>query len=45
MVDVRPVKTALLVCITGDRGLCGAYNNAIIKRVSFKPSSYVQRLT
>ena len=25
--SVRPVKTVLLVCITGDRGLCGGYNN------------------
>jgi hypothetical protein len=31
--DVRPVKTVLLVVLTGDRGLCGGYNNFIIKRV------------
>lgn len=31
--DVRPVKTVMLVCITGDRGLCGGYNNFIIKKV------------
>jgi F-type H+-transporting ATPase subunit gamma len=30
--DVRPVKTVLLVVLTGDRGLCGGYNNFIIKR-------------
>ena len=30
---VRPVKTVLLVCLTGDRGLCGGYNNFIIKKV------------
>lgn len=32
--DIRPVKTVLLVVLTGDRGLCGGYNNFIIKRVS-----------
>ncbi len=31
--EVRPVKTVLLVVLTGDRGLCGGYNNFIIKRV------------
>lgn len=31
--DVRPVKTVLLVVLTGDRGLCGGYNNFIIKKV------------
>lgn len=29
---VRPVKTVLLVVITGDRGLCGGYNNFILKK-------------
>jgi F-type H+-transporting ATPase subunit gamma len=32
LVTVRPVKTVLLVVITGDRGLCGGYNNFIIKK-------------
>lgn len=32
LVNVRPVKTVLLVCLTGDRGLCGGYNNFIIKK-------------
>lgn len=32
--EVRPVKSVLLVVLTGDRGLCGGYNNFIIKRVS-----------
>ena len=35
LVDVRPVKSVLLVCVTGDRGLCGGYNNNIIKRVKY----------
>jgi F-type H+-transporting ATPase subunit gamma len=30
--EVRPVKTVLLVVMTGDRGLCGGYNNFIIKK-------------
>ncbi|GLI63108.1 hypothetical protein VaNZ11_006012 [Volvox africanus] len=29
---VRPVKSVLLVILTGDRGLCGGYNNFIIKK-------------
>lgn len=32
--EVRPVKSVLLVVLTGDRGLCGGYNSFIIKRVS-----------
>lgn len=30
---IRPVKTVTLVLITGDRGLCGGYNNFAIKKV------------
>ena len=33
LLDVRPVKTILLVAVTGDRGLCGGYNNQVIKKV------------
>merc|ERR1712167_55386 len=29
---IRPVKTVLLVIITGDRGLCGGYNSYVIKK-------------
>ncbi len=29
--NIRPVKTVLLVVLTGDRGLCGGYNNFILK--------------
>jgi len=29
---VRPVKTVMLVCCTGDRGLCGGFNNFVIKK-------------
>lgn len=27
----RPVKTVALMVVSGERGLCGAYNNKIIK--------------
>lgn len=33
---VRPVKTVLLVVLTGDRGLCGGYNNFILKKVRIR---------
>jgi F-type H+-transporting ATPase subunit gamma len=29
---VRPVKKVLVVCCTGDRGLCGGFNNFVIKK-------------
>lgn len=29
---VRPVKKVCLVVVTGDRGLCGGFNNAILKK-------------
>merc|ERR1711985_114803 len=32
LTTIRPVKTVLLVVITGDRGLCGGYNNYVIKK-------------
>lgn len=32
LVAQRPVKSVALVVITGDRGLCGGYNNFVIKR-------------
>lgn len=33
--EIRPVKSVLLVVLSGDRGLCGGYNNFIIKKVRF----------
>jgi len=30
--SIRPVKTVMMVVITGDRGLCGGYNNFILKK-------------
>ncbi|WCJ20170.1 ATP synthase gamma chain chloroplastic [Euphorbia peplus] len=32
LTKVRPVKKVALVVITGDRGLCGGYNNSILKK-------------
>merc|ERR1719235_3077312 len=32
LTTIRPVKTVLLVVINGDRGLCGGYNNYVIKK-------------
>merc|ERR1719198_1456962 len=32
LTSIRPVKTVLLVLVTGDRGLCGGYNNFVIKK-------------
>merc|ERR1719183_2552659 len=32
LTTIRPVKTVLLVVITGDRGLCGGYNGYVIKK-------------
>ncbi|KAL7130282.1 hypothetical protein ABFS83_13G123800 [Erythranthe nasuta] len=32
LTKIRPVKKVALVVITGDRGLCGGYNNYIIKK-------------
>jgi len=34
----RPVKKVLLVCITGDRGLCGGYNTYAIKKAENRAS-------
>lgn len=32
LVAQRPVKSVALVIVTGDRGLCGGYNNFVIKK-------------
>merc|ERR1719235_2392301 len=32
LTTIRPVKSVMLVVITGDRGLCGGFNNYIIKK-------------
>lgn len=33
---VRPVKTVLLVVCTGDRGLCGGFNNFVVKQAEIR---------
>ncbi|KAK9917108.1 hypothetical protein WJX75_000962 [Coccomyxa subellipsoidea] len=43
LVNVRPVKTVLLVIVTGDRGLCGGYNNFVIKKAE-KRNAELQKL-
>ncbi|KAJ7963807.1 ATP synthase subunit gamma [Quillaja saponaria] len=32
LTNVRPVKKVALVVITGDRGLCGGFNNSVVKK-------------
>merc|ERR1712164_226978 len=32
LTSIRAISTVLLVVVTGDRGLCGGYNNYIIKK-------------
>jgi F0F1-type ATP synthase gamma subunit len=34
ILEVRDVKKVSLVLITGDRGLCGSYNSAVIKQTT-----------
>ena len=36
LLSKRKVETISLVCITADRGLCGGYNNNIIKKVELR---------
>ncbi|KAG6584090.1 ATP synthase gamma chain, chloroplastic, partial [Cucurbita argyrosperma subsp. sororia] len=38
LTKVRPVKKVALVVVTGDRGLCGGFNNAIIKKAEARIS-------
>eukprot|EP00850_Spirogloea_muscicola_P009378 SM000052S17770 [mRNA] locus=s52:609708:610880:+ [translate_table: standard] len=36
LTEVRPVKKVAVVVVTGDRGLCGGYNNFIIKKAELR---------
>ena len=38
--DQREVKTVLIVAITSNRGLCGAFNSNIIKQANYLANSY-----
>merc|ERR1711871_543743 len=37
ILKVREVKKVALVLVTGDRGLCGGHNSAVIKLATFPP--------
>lgn len=41
LVELRPVKNALLLVVTGDRGLCGGYNNQVIKKTERRVAELV----
>lgn len=34
LLEERPINTALLLCVTSDRGLCGGFNSSVIKRAN-----------
>ncbi|XP_040988153.1 ATP synthase gamma chain, chloroplastic-like [Juglans microcarpa x Juglans regia] len=38
LTNVRPIKKVALVVITGDRGLCGSFNNLVIKKAETRLS-------
>ena len=40
LIQIRPVKTCLVAVVTGDRGLCGGYNNFVIKKARPPQSSH-----
>ncbi|CAH2037483.1 unnamed protein product [Thlaspi arvense] len=40
---VRPVKRVALVVVTGDKGLCGGFNNAVIKKANLRVQELKQR--
>ncbi len=42
LLKVRPVQKVLLVVVTADRGLCGAFNSNIIRYATHLINSYTQ---
>ncbi|VVA91461.1 unnamed protein product [Arabis nemorensis] len=40
---IRPVKRVALVVVTGDKGLCGGFNNSVIKKASLRIQELKQR--
>ncbi|CAA0208123.1 ATP synthase gamma chain 2 [Arabidopsis thaliana] len=40
---VRPVKRVALVVVTGDKGLCGGFNNAVTKKATLRVQELKQR--
>ena len=45
LADVRPVEKVLLIPVTSDRGLCGAYNTNIIKLTKLEIAEPLFRTT
>ena len=43
LLSKRKVETISLVCITADRGLCGGYNNNIIKKVEIRYAELINQ--
>ena len=43
LLSKRKVETISLVCITADRGLCGGYNNNIIKKVEIRYDELIKQ--
>ena len=41
--DQREVKNVLIVAITSNRGLCGAFNSNIIKQANYLANSYAEK--
>lgn len=41
--NVRPVKRVALIVVTGDKGLCGGFNNAVIKKANLRVDELKQR--
>ena len=44
LIQIRPVKNCLVAVVTGDRGLCGGYNNFVIKKARRKQFTQQQSL-
>merc|ERR1712157_704159 len=41
LLDVKPVEKVLVVAFTGDRGLCGGFNNFILKRTEQRDAELI----
>ena len=42
LLAVRPVKKVLLLCLTTDRGLCGAFNQHVLKKTVAQYEAYIK---
>jgi len=43
LLEKRPVEKVLIVVVTSDRGLCGAFNGNIIRQSALRVSEYIDR--